>query len=534
MKIVLTLLTLLLSTILMCQQRTVYLSDILEEAIFSGREKVIYQDVELSLDNIPEVKNLSYGYPYQYRSTASYLKSKYPSIALDSIGRVIVPSSVELISYLGELPLDSLVFEKGLIVTNSEDKLLEPSDVSINDCLINGLDIRSNIIGYVTIEASQINSNLEVHVANGGVGIYRSNINVEKGIQIFSGSIWLDRNTFQVTDSIQLRTGKAKESDFIDKLSSTNHFIFQSNENISFTNNIFNYGVVDLIEMDLQNLYMTGNSFTNTVTLDRAIIKDRVVIYDNEFANGFSLSQTVLPELLVNIDWEQLKGNKLYINADQTAAETTSGFACHNCLPYFGKTNEELARKDRFRELITVYTKLYRINKEDGDISSANGAYAELQGLYTRRYEYVSQTEGGLENWFKWQLNQLLEYYVVYGTAPARALVVSFYIILAFSIFYFFFPSEWDTTSKKQLLEQFKLILDKKHKQIARPLMKTTGLFVLSFVNAFTLSINSLVTLGFGTIPTKGLARYVCIIQGFIGWFLLSLFTVALINQVIF
>jgi len=38
---------------------------------------------------------------------------------------------------------------------------------------------------------------------------------------------------------------------------------------------------------------------------------------------------------------------------------------------------------------------------------------------------------------------------------------------------------------------------------------------------------------GFGTIPTRGLARYVCIIQGFIGWFLLSIFTVALINQVL-
>lgn len=57
---------------------------------------------------------------------------------------------------------------------------------------------------------------------------------------------------------------------------------------------------------------------------------------------------------------------------------------------------------------------------------------------------------------------------------------------------------------------------------------------VLSFINAFTLSLNSFVTLGFGTIPTKGLARYVCIIQGFLGWFLLSLFSVALINQVIF
>ena len=57
--------------------------------------------------------------------------------------------------------------------------------------------------------------------------------------------------------------------------------------------------------------------------------------------------------------------------------------------------------------------------------------------------------------------------------------------------------------------------------------------FLLSLVNALTLSLNAFVTLGFGTIPTTGIARYVCIVQGFIGWFLLSLFTVALINQVL-
>jgi hypothetical protein len=47
------------------------------------------------------------------------------------------------------------------------------------------------------------------------------------------------------------------------------------------------------------------------------------------------------------------------------------------------------------------------------------------------------------------------------------------------------------------------------------------------------LSLNTFSTLGFGEIPTKGLARYVAIIQGFIGWFLLSVFLVSLISQVL-
>ena len=56
---------------------------------------------------------------------------------------------------------------------------------------------------------------------------------------------------------------------------------------------------------------------------------------------------------------------------------------------------------------------------------------------------------------------------------------------------------------------------------------------LVRLLNALTLSINAFTTLGFGNIPTQGLARYIAIMQGFIGWFLLSLFSVALINQVL-
>jgi len=79
-----------------------------------------------------------------------------------------------------------------------------------------------------------------------------------------------------------------------------------------------------------------------------------------------------------------------------------------------------------------------------------------------------------------------------------------------------------------------KLTINKNEPKTFQTLIKAVALLFLSFLNAFTLSMNSFVTLGFGNIPTKGLARYVCIVQGFMGWFLLSLFSVALINQVIF
>jgi hypothetical protein len=107
------------------------------------------------------------------------------------------------------------------------------------------------------------------------------------------------------------------------------------------------------------------------------------------------------------------------------------------------------------------------------------------------------------------------------------------YVILIFGVFYFFFPSEWDITSKSKLIKDFKDFTQKNDKGYVRPFLSMLLGFIISLINALTLSLNAFTTLGFGRIPTKGLAKYVCVIQGFIGWFLLSIFTVALINQVL-
>ncbi|SNS51240.1 Ion channel [Ekhidna lutea] len=55
----------------------------------------------------------------------------------------------------------------------------------------------------------------------------------------------------------------------------------------------------------------------------------------------------------------------------------------------------------------------------------------------------------------------------------------------------------------------------------------------IKVLNAIMLSINTFTTLGFGEIPIKGLPRYLAIIQGFIGWFMLTIFSVSLISQLL-
>lgn len=58
-------------------------------------------------------------------------------------------------------------------------------------------------------------------------------------------------------------------------------------------------------------------------------------------------------------------------------------------------------------------------------------------------------------------------------------------------------------------------------------------ILITRIAEAVGLSLNVFSTLGFGSLPENGLPRYLCIAEGFTGWFLLSIFSVALISQVI-
>jgi hypothetical protein len=56
---------------------------------------------------------------------------------------------------------------------------------------------------------------------------------------------------------------------------------------------------------------------------------------------------------------------------------------------------------------------------------------------------------------------------------------------------------------------------------------------LVKVLNALTLSLNAFTTLGFGNIPTSGFSRYIVIVQGFIGWVLMTVFSVTLISQLL-
>lgn len=118
----------------------------------------------------------------------------------------------------------------------------------------------------------------------------------------------------------------------------------------------------------------------------------------------------------------------------------------------------------------------------------------------------------------------------------------SYFLLLAKPIYYF---SSTNYKIISKLLDKTDILkgkwvdLPKRKKLLASFFMGFWILMLLLFdlfiklLNALTLSLNTFTTLGFGDIPTKGLPRYLSIVQGFIGWFMLSIFSVSLISQLL-
>jgi hypothetical protein len=307
---------------------------------------------------------------------------------------------------------------------------------------------------------------------------------------------------------------------------------------------IENNKIAGNLEIHIDNIEVMNvkkNKFNQNFIIRQSALSSEFDFTKNVLKGKLALTASRLPEnTSCDIDWRSLNNFHLGLNPwdnrigisvfpdgriDFTPIDSTKFVT--------GARNAEISDDEIFRELMGLYSVFLNIYKTKNDIESYNNCFIQIKELQSKRLKYLYESHKTFETYFSWKLSQLLKFYVRYGTNPARAIVISIYIIIAFGIFFFFFPSDWDTTSKKKLIQNFKDFIQKNEKGYLKPFFILLFGFALSLINAVTLSLNAFITLGFGNIPTHGIARYFCVLEGFLGWFLLSNFTVAMINQVL-
>lgn len=316
--------------------------------------------------------------------------------------------------------------------------------------------------------------------------------------------------------------GDGSYSDFDDRLGMHFHGTYNSIE-LSNVDIEKHPDENNLCPVDL--FFITGKLLMNHVRIGysaklRGTIENELVIEDSMLPSHLDMFEFHFPTENVLIPFQQLNKTS-FVKIDYL----DSGYTMN------GDSAKDFANEKFTNQVTSLYKRLYDNYRNRADLNSANACYVSLKDLEIAHLK--AKEDKDLEESMRLWLNRLMGFYTNHATSPVRALIVSFYIIVLFAIFYFFFPSEWDKESKAQLAHDFRLFIEKNEHGYVRPFFRMMKGFLQSFANAFTLSLNAFITLGFGNIPTVGLPRYVCVLQGALGWLLLSLFTVALLNQVL-
>ena len=168
---------------------------------------------------------------------------------------------------------------------------------------------------------------------------------------------------------------------------------------INLENNEFNVNT-DL-SFSESNLFVNNNKFLKYLTLD---------------FNSIDRNSYLSLESLKNLNFGIFQGDYY----DATTVD---------------QINNDIALKHYLR----LNKNLYDFFKETGDLSSANQTYVRIKEIESTKLKFLFYSKPNFKNLFSLKLNQLLKFYTNYGTDPARAIVISIYIILFFGIFYFFF-----------------------------------------------------------------------------------------------
>ena len=173
-------------------------------------------------------------------------------------------------------------------------------------------------------------------------------------------------------------------------------------ENTFFNNE---YPTASIITIPSGRMIITENDFEGFAYFEFAA--ERHLTIKNNQMSSVSLNGASFPETPQNkavIGWEQFENNLVSSPELQYI--------------YRGETEYELSDKHDFYELISSYQKLLTVYKDQGNIEDANKVLLKIKELNIRRYEHLFRTEGGTTNFFRLQLNNLLQAYTRHGTDP--------------------------------------------------------------------------------------------------------------------
>jgi hypothetical protein len=262
-------------------------------------------------------------------------------------------------------------------------------------------------------------------------------------------------------------------------------------------------------------LSLSNCRFEGNFLLSNCSVKERLNIIRCHFEGFTAMNGLNAPEKNTNARWYQLCDQKLSIGTPDKVL-------------FDGNTPLSKEKEDEFYNLIKIYFQFIRSYKYNGDEESYNACFIEMKDLLTRKSYFDWMTEGGFDNFAEWQLNRFLRSFCNYGVNPGKALFLSIFYIAIFGFVYLIFPPhklpfEWADLIKRMFGPDTTL----------RQRWRALRLLLRQWLKACAFSMNAFVTLGYGKLTSQGMARYIAVAEGLLGWFLFSVFSASLISQIL-
>ena len=264
----------------------------------------------------------------------------------------------------------------------------------------------------------------------------------------------------------------------------------------------------------LNSLSFVDDTFDLPVVFQQVSIRESFQVSHSQFGRYLDIHKVNLPENNTLLRWPSIDNARLKVTVNNRS--------------YGSRDEVHDTTETHYFSLLKSYAQLQRIYQNNGDRPSYNASYVEMRNMETEKSKYDFKLGPGIKTFFEWRLNVFLRRFCNYGTSPVKALLYSILVMIIFAVLYFFFPSGDHRIRIRALISK------KQQNQIdSSTFNKLIRQLLNQVMDAVATSMNAFVTLGYGQMPVKGIGKYLAVLEGLIGWFLLSIFSVSLISQIL-
>lgn len=448
-----------------------------------------------------------------------------PSICLAQ--QTFFDSPISLLCYVEEYPEDSVYLDGVDISCRSDEWMLEhmvEAQKYLND---NGKFVISKTVFlddvnfieesdlFFRLQNCVFKKGLKVKTAEGSLPLAFINSEFYGLVELddfnYQGAIICEKNTFH--KSFKLNTNSYNiyidECEFFSDTSkfpiNTSYLTFEENTQTIFIQRcqfsgqslrFYSFG-------DNADLIIKQSEFNHDVDLSNNRLGE-LSVRDSKLTGRLSMNRTEFDDfrsyIPVDFFYKKLFINDLVVDGHIFSSND------------FSETNIDFDQKYYVEQFLSTYRKFENFYETKGNIEEKNYVTIRFHQLNLQRTAHALRSDFSVLGAIGYSISSFIGFTTEFGTNPIRIINFSLFTIVLFC---------------------FVFLID--HMKRQRQKMSKDGssvkiyieLILLSFLN----SLNSFTTLGFGELPRRKSTAYIAVIEGFIGWLALTLFSVCLVTQ---